>query len=198
MPTPAEQKALAFVALVVLIGGTVRIVRGGALAPSTPTAAEQQALARQSYAASSSASQVGSNGGKARKGRRVAREKPDTVAGKLSTGAQSSEMDWRGLPPPSPRIDVSPQSLRAAPDPFSTGRPIGPGVSGPIDLDRATAAEIEALPRVGPALARRIVANRDSSGPFGSIEALRRIRGLGPATLRLLTPLVTFSGQARR
>jgi competence protein ComEA len=93
---------------------------------------------------------------------------------------------------------VSPQAPRAAPGAFSAGRPAVPGVGGPIDLDRATAPEIEALPRVGPALARRIVANRDSAGPFGSIEALRRIRGLGPATLTLLAPLVTFSGQARR
>jgi competence protein ComEA len=198
MPTPAEQKALAFVALVVLIGGAVRIVRGGVLGPSTPTAAEQQALARQSFAASSSASQLSSTGGKARKGRSVAREKRDTVANKSGNGACIGERDWRGLPPPSPRIDVISQSPRAAPVPLSTGQPIGLGVSAPIDLDRATAAELEALPRVGPALAHRIVANRDSAGPFGSIEALRRIRGLGPATIKLLAPLVTFSGQARR
>jgi competence protein ComEA len=198
MPTPAEQKALAFVALVVLLGGTVRIVRGGALGPPTPTAAEQQALARQSFAAGSSASQVSNHGVRAGKSAKVARGKRDTVAGKGGSGAPGSERDWRGLPPPSPRIDVSPQSPRAAPDPFSAGRSTVPGAAGPIDLDRATAAEIEALPRVGPALARRIVANRDSIGPFGSIEALRRIRGLGPATLKLLAPLVTFSGQARR
>jgi DNA uptake protein ComE-like DNA-binding protein len=198
MPTPAEQKALAFVALVVLIGGTVRIVRGGVLGPSTPTAAEQQALARQSFSAGSSASQLGNNGGRAKKGRKVARDKRDTVAVKSGNGAQGGERDWRGLPPPSPRIDVIAQSARAVPGPFSTGRPIAPSVSSPIDLDRATAAEIEALPRVGPALARRIVVYRDSAGPFGSIEALRRIRGLGPATLKLLAPLVTFSGQARR
>jgi competence protein ComEA len=198
MPTPAEQKALAFVALVILIGGTVRVVRGGALGPSTPTAAEQLALARQSFAASSSASQVVSNGGKARKGRRVAREKPDTVVVKNGTGAHGGERDWRGLPPPSPRIDVGPRSPRVAQDGVPTGRSTVVGAAEPIDLDRATAAEIEALPRVGPALARRIVANRDSMGPFGNIDALRRIRGLGPATLKLLRPLVTFSGQARR
>jgi competence protein ComEA len=197
MPTPAEQKALAFVALVVLIGGTVRVVRGGALGAS-PTAAEQQALARQSFAASSSASQLGGTAGKTKKSRRVAREKHDTVATRSAKGGYDSERDWRGLPPPSPRIDVNPWSPQAAPGPLSTSRTIVRAESGPIDLDRATAAEIEALPRVGPALARRIVANRDSAGPFGNIEGLRRIRGLGPATLKLLAPLVTFSGQARR
>jgi DNA uptake protein ComE-like DNA-binding protein len=196
MPTPAEQKALAFVALFVLIGGTVRVVRGGALNPSTPTASEQQALARQSFAANSAATQSG--GGKARTSRRLARERHDTVTDTSVSGAQRGNRDWRGLPPPSPRIDVSPWPAKPALHPSSIGSQSDRAGPGPIDLDRATAAEIEALPRVGPALARRIVANRDSAGPFGTLEALARIRGLGPATRKLLAPLVTFSGQARR
>ena len=64
----------------------------------------------------------------------------------------------------------------------------------PVDLDRATQREIEVLPWVGPALARRIVANRDSFGPFGSIEALGRVKGVGQATRNRLATLVTFSG----
>jgi competence protein ComEA len=67
-----------------------------------------------------------------------------------------------------------------------------------IDLDVATESEIQGLPRIGPALAHRIVANRDSAGPFGGVQAFRRVRGVGPATLKLLAPLVTFSGQTRR
>jgi competence protein ComEA len=70
--------------------------------------------------------------------------------------------------------------------------------AGPIDLDTATETEIQGLPRIGPSLAHRIVAHRDSAGPFGGLEALRRVRGVGAATLKLLAPLVTFSGQARR
>jgi competence protein ComEA len=66
---------------------------------------------------------------------------------------------------------------------------------GRIDLDVASVAELDRLPRVGPALAARLVANRDSFGAFGSLEALRRVRGMGPATLRLLAPRVTFSGR---
>jgi competence protein ComEA len=68
--------------------------------------------------------------------------------------------------------------------------------AGPIDLDVASAAEIEALPRIGPALAARIIRSRDSLGPFGSLQGLRRVRGIGPAMLRELGPLVTFSGRA--
>jgi competence protein ComEA len=66
-----------------------------------------------------------------------------------------------------------------------------------VDLDTASVELIETLPRVGPALARRIVANRDSQGPFRSMEGFRRVKGIGPATVALLEPLVTFSRQAR-
>jgi competence protein ComEA len=67
-------------------------------------------------------------------------------------------------------------------------------VRAPVDLDRATAQEIDVLPWVGPALAGRIVANRDSFGPFGSLEALGRVKGIGSATRKRLAALVTFSG----
>jgi DNA uptake protein ComE-like DNA-binding protein len=69
--------------------------------------------------------------------------------------------------------------------------------TGPVDLDRATAAEIEALPGIGPALAARIVAHRDSAGAFGSMDALCDVRGVGPALAKRLSPLVTFSGGPR-
>lgn len=61
----------------------------------------------------------------------------------------------------------------------------------PIDLNRATAAELEALPRVGPALAERIVALRAARGGFTSVQELDDVKGIGPATLEKLTPLVT-------
>lgn len=64
-----------------------------------------------------------------------------------------------------------------------------------IDLDRASAAEIERLPRIGPTLAARIVADRDSLGPFRSLKGLERVRGVGPAMARTLAPLVSFSGR---
>jgi competence protein ComEA len=67
----------------------------------------------------------------------------------------------------------------------------------PIDPDVATEADLVRLPRVGPALARRIVADRDSLGPFGSLEALQRVKGIGPALAAGLTPYVTFSSGFR-
>ncbi len=74
-------------------------------------------------------------------------------------------------------------------------RPLAPGER--VDLDRASAAELDRLPRIGPALARTIVADREVNGPFGGLEGLARVRGIGPGTLRLLEPHAGFSGAAR-
>ena len=50
-----------------------------------------------------------------------------------------------------------------------------------IDLNAATAADLEALPGIGPALAARIVEHRNEKGPFNSPEALMDVKGIGPA-----------------
>jgi DNA uptake protein ComE-like DNA-binding protein len=68
-----------------------------------------------------------------------------------------------------------------------------PKPAGPVDLDVANEKEIESLRNVGPALARRIVADRDSFGPFGSMEGLRRVKGVGPSMVAKLDSAVTFS-----
>ena len=52
---------------------------------------------------------------------------------------------------------------------------------GRIDLARADAAALEVLPRVGPALAAAIVAERERA-PFCALEELERVRGIGPRT----------------
>jgi len=64
---------------------------------------------------------------------------------------------------------------------------------GPVDMDVASADEIESLRHIGPALARRIVADRDSFGPFGSREGLLRVKGVGPSMVAKLDTSVTFS-----
>ncbi len=68
---------------------------------------------------------------------------------------------------------------------------------GPVDLDLADSAALERLPRIGPALAARIVSDRNVKGPFGSLAGLERVRGIGPKLSQLLGPLVTFSGIPR-
>jgi competence protein ComEA len=73
----------------------------------------------------------------------------------------------------------------------------GPTAGARVDLDVASAAEIEALPRIGPALAGRIVADRESLGAFGSLAGLERVRGVGPGLAAAVRPYVTFSGTPR-
>lgn len=64
----------------------------------------------------------------------------------------------------------------------------------PVDLDTADSLALLGLPRIGPALAGRILADRAARGPFGSLQALERVRGIGPAMAKALTPHVRFSG----
>jgi competence protein ComEA len=209
MPTPSEQKALAFVAIVVLLGGVVRVVRAGS-APQ-PTAQEQQALARQATAAESAASaSKPKKGSRTSRVARVKRNAVPVVVGGVSSvpfsdvrpGSPSEGVN--GYPPPSARIDIDFHGNRQ-----SAGGGLLPGTASgagpqnsssttqhaPIDLDRASEQEIDALPRVGAVMAHRIVANRDSFGAFGSLEGLRRVKGMGPATVQRLATLVTFSGR---
>ena len=66
-----------------------------------------------------------------------------------------------------------------------------------IDLDVVGAEEIARLPRIGPGLAARIVADRDANGPFGSLDGLDRVSGIGPSVLDAVKPYAAFSGVAR-
>ncbi|MEK6648633.1 MAG: ComEA family DNA-binding protein, partial [Actinomycetota bacterium] len=50
---------------------------------------------------------------------------------------------------------------------------------GPININRATAAQFESLPGIGPVLARRIVTYRKVNGPFTAIEDLQKVSGIG-------------------
>ncbi len=71
-------------------------------------------------------------------------------------------------------------------------RPLAPGEL--VDADRAAPAELARLPRVGLALAKIMVADRKAKGPFGSLEGLDRVPGIGPGLLRTLAPHLTFGG----
>jgi DNA uptake protein ComE-like DNA-binding protein len=67
-------------------------------------------------------------------------------------------------------------------------------VHGKLDLDVATAAQVDSLPGVTPTIARRIVADRLMRGPFMNKDGLRRVTGVGPNLIQQIDTLVTFSG----
>ncbi len=77
---------------------------------------------------------------------------------------------------------------------LALARPLAAGER--IDADRASAAELARLPKVGLALAKTIVAEREAKGSFGSLEGLDRVPGIGPGMLGAIAPHVTFSAPA--
>lgn len=86
--------------------------------------------------------------------------------------------------------DGTEQGSRSGERPTGTEAPTAARVPGRVDLNRATASELEALPGIGPVLARRILAYREAQGPFRSVEELQEVSGIGPARLSQLKGLV--------
>jgi competence protein ComEA len=60
-----------------------------------------------------------------------------------------------------------------------------------LNLNTASAADLESLPGVGATLAERIIEYRAANGPFTSIEDLRNVKGIGPALFAQIAPLVS-------
>jgi competence protein ComEA len=78
------------------------------------------------------------------------------------------------------------------------GASVGAGASGPaagalLDLNAATASDLDALPGIGPVLAQRIVDWRAANGRFASVDQLREVTGIGEAKYQDLRPKVTVS-----
>jgi len=61
---------------------------------------------------------------------------------------------------------------------------------GRININNATAAELEELPGIGPARAGAIVREREKNGPFRQVEDLARVSGIGPKTVEALREYV--------
>ncbi|CCG02496.1 ComEA family DNA-binding protein [Blastococcus saxobsidens] len=70
------------------------------------------------------------------------------------------------------------------------GGPAGGGPAGPVDLNTAGMADLDALPGIGPVLAQRIVDHRTRHGPFRTVEELDEVPGIGPAIAAELAELV--------
>lgn len=89
-----------------------------------------------------------------------------------------------------------PRVGEAVPEPPATGEG-GPGASpataagGVVDVNTATAEQLDTLPGVGPATAQAILDERDRRGRFDSVEDLLDVRGIGEAKLEALRDLVT-------
>jgi competence ComEA-like helix-hairpin-helix protein len=60
-----------------------------------------------------------------------------------------------------------------------------------IDLNLATAADLELLPGIGPKLAKRVIADRTKNGAYRDVKDLTRVSGIGPVTLSRIEHLLT-------
>ena len=149
--TPAERKALLFLAIVAVLGAGVRLWRGAG-----------SARAHGAHTADAETVDSSSTSSPGRTSRRGQSARKRTVAG---------------------------QSARRGSRVSGSGR----DSTTIIDLDRASVAEIDALGVLPIGAGRLIVADRDSFGPFGSLEELARVPFLSTAALRKLAPRVTFS-----
>lgn len=66
-------------------------------------------------------------------------------------------------------------------------------VAAAVNLNQASAAELQVLPGVGPALADRIVAYREAKGPFETVDQLAGVKGIGDRKLEKIRPSVTLN-----
>ena len=88
-------------------------------------------------------------------------------------------------PAPQPGAAVTPGTGTAL------GKPGAGSASGTVNINTASASDLEKLPGIGPALAQRIVEYRDSHGPFASVDALTDVPGIGKAKLEALREQAT-------
>ena len=89
-----------------------------------------------------------------------------------------------------PKKGEAAPAVLPAPAPASGGTKAAGAPAGPVDLNTATAEQLEALPGVGPATSKAILAYRASHGRFRSVTELLEVPGIGPTKLEALRPLV--------
>ncbi len=65
---------------------------------------------------------------------------------------------------------------------------------GTVNLNTATADELQRLPGIGPSKAQAILSTRQRMGRFARVEDVLRVRGIGRATLRRLHPMLSIEG----
>jgi competence ComEA-like helix-hairpin-helix protein len=88
-----------------------------------------------------------------------------------------------------PNADPPAKADRAAPRTATGSRKKDEAPAQPIDVNRATADELQQLPGVGPTLSARIIQARQQR-PFRLVDDLRHVKGIGPKTLESLRPYV--------
>lgn len=107
------------------------------------------------------------------------------AAGGLSPNADPAALNQAALLQDGQQL-VVPE--RAVPSVIRVGAPGGVVL---VDINKATAAELDELPGIGPTTAARIIEWREANGPFKSVDDLVEVPGIGPATLEKIRTFIT-------
>ena len=84
---------------------------------------------------------------------------------------------------------TAPQATVATTSSIPTGAR-SQGKQGKLDLNRATAEELQHLPGIGPVLAQRVIEQRTTHGAFHTVDDLRNVKGIGKKRMDQLRPLI--------
>jgi competence protein ComEA len=109
------------------------------------------------------------------------------AAGGLRAGADSTGLNLARMVADGEQILVGVPGLPSAAGPRPTQ-----GDPGPVSLNTATVEQLDALPGVGPVLARHIVEYRDAHTGFASVDQLRQVSGIGDRKYADIAPLVVL------
>lgn len=83
----------------------------------------------------------------------------------------------------------------AAPQNKPPASKASPALTAPVNLNTATQAQLETLPGIGAATAKRILEYRQKSGSFKKIEELMNVKGIGEKSFLKLKPHVTVAAE---
>lgn len=103
-----------------------------------------------------------------------------TAAGGAKPGTDTSDINLARVIKDGEQIYVEPAAAAVSTSRIAPTRTVKKR-SGPININRATAGELDTLPGIGPVLASRIIDYRKTNGPFISVDDLQKVSGIGSA-----------------